>query len=149
MRGSRTDTAAQGGTASDVAEQAKPKARRTRRTVAEADGGAVKRRRPRSAPAKNTAVFGVHSALFDRMQHQAALATVMKKHLEAMQSEFSTLDEGVQAFCETLIEKIAQSGMDALTKLNLVPKADMIKDEPKKAEPAKDGAAPGKSFNNL
>lgn len=126
MRNKTTDgDSVQDGAESNTAAQTKTRSRKLR--TANADGGNVRGpRRKKDAP-NQPDVFGVHTALFERMQQQAELASIMKKHLEAMQNEFNKLNPGVHGFCEKLIEKIAQSGMDTLTNMNLVPKPNMLK----------------------
>lgn len=127
MRGQKTEAAtAQDGATAVAAGQAKPRARRARTEGVE--GGARRGgRRAGAGSVKAVNVFGPQTALFDRMQHQAELATIMKKHLEAMRADFGKLAPGVQAVCDKLIEKAAQSGMDTLMNMNLVPKPDMLK----------------------
>jgi hypothetical protein len=92
-------------------------------------GGTAKPRRRKPAP-NQVDVFGVHAALYDRMQQQAELAKIIKKHLEAMQAEFDKLSSGGVELSAKLIDKMAQCGMDTLQNMALVPRSSMAKDDP-------------------
>jgi len=130
MRGRKSeDVPAQDGATTNAETEVK-RTRRPRKPRNEGAAGdaAVTRRRRKPTP-NQIDVFGVQSALYDRMQLQAQLVTIAKTHLEAMQRDFCKLAPEAQKLCNGVVEKAAQSVIDYVTNMKLVPKPDMTKPE--------------------